>query len=805
MPKAALFCLTLMLAPGTMARAEDPSGPASLLFEASDLPGLARGFAVPRDGEYTVKVWGGNTWRWALAAEGPAITLTLQPMGGNGKPSWEVLGKVQLGADRPATLVVLPVPAVIEPEDPKEGPRPSSPAFVSLSTDPGFTPTRALELIRGNLGSTTPPIDRRRAEVRTNQEGADFQPPDSPGAWRDRSRAVREQLLVTLGLWPMPPRTDLHPRITGTLERDGYAIDKLVLETFPGFTLSGNLYRPTQPAGRRPLVLCPHGHWPEGRVKPDVQSRCVRLAQLGCVVYLYDMVGYADNKPFGHAFLNDRLRRWGLSLTGLQTWNSIRALDYLTARSDVDAARVAVTGESGGATQTLLLTAIDDRVKVSAPVVMVSDGFQGGCVCENAAGLRLGTDNVEVAALAAPRPMKLVGASGDWTARTMTNAFPSLLLVYGQVGTTDRISADVFDFPHNYNRTSRDAVYAFLGKWLLGVDDPSSTREGSVKVETPEDLYTFTPANPYPADARTPDQLEADLIKILGRQLDGLAPGTSAAAWEAAHDKLSTALRVRVGIESPTPREATSREVRRLARDGLRIAHHVVGRKAAGDRIPVLRIDPAHPSGKLTVLFTARGKADLTTPGGQPTPMAKALLDRGQSVVGFDPLLIGESLDPAAPVVARPSTVHFDTYNPSLAADRAQDLATVLAWARSLPGVREVSLVAGAGLGPLTLLARPALGGLARTAIDLGEFDFGDGSKPVPIGLDLPGALQFGGLKAAAALAAPAPLWISRPGQAFDAAWPTRAYALAGSPEQLRIEQGPPDPGAVARWIDSGE
>ena len=109
---------------------------------------------------------------------------------------------------------------------------------------------------------------------------------------------------------------------------------------------------------------------------------------------------------------------------------------------------------------------------------MVSDSFQGGCVCENAAGLRLGTDNVEFAALAAPRPMILVGASGDWTAKTMTNAFPAIRGVYSLIGSTGRIEAAVFDFPHNYNQTSRNAVYAFMGRWLLGIEDPASTREG---------------------------------------------------------------------------------------------------------------------------------------------------------------------------------------------------------------------------------------------------------------------------------------------------------------------------------------
>ncbi len=137
-------------------------------------------------------------------------------------------------------------------------------------------------------------------------------------------------------------------------------------------------------------------------MNPEVQQRCIRWAKLGCVVFMYDMVGYNDSKPFTHAFLNDRLRRWGLSLPTLQTWNSIRALDWLTSLPDVDPARIGCTGESGGGTQTFLLTALDDRIKVSAPVVMVSDTFQGGCVCENAAGLRHGTDNVEFAAHVRP-------------------------------------------------------------------------------------------------------------------------------------------------------------------------------------------------------------------------------------------------------------------------------------------------------------------------------------------------------------------------------------------------------------------
>src|SRR5262249_26315169 len=152
--------------------------------------------------------------------------------------------------------------------------------------------------------------------------------------------------------------------------------------------------------------------------------------------------------------------------------------DWLTSLPDVDPALVGCTGESGGGTQTFLLTAIDDRVKVAAPVVMVSDWFQGGCACENCAGLRVGTDNIEIAALTAPRPLKLVGATGDWPAKTMTNAYPAIRSVYALHGRPDRVSADVFNFPHNYNQTSRNAVYPFLARWLLGVDDSQATLEG---------------------------------------------------------------------------------------------------------------------------------------------------------------------------------------------------------------------------------------------------------------------------------------------------------------------------------------
>src|SRR5262249_49492205 len=155
------------------------------------------------------------------------------------------------------------------------------PALLWLSSGAKSVTEPVLDLLRGRIVSLEPPNDFRRARARTNDQGADFQAPASAEAWRDRAAHLREQMLVSLGLWPMFEKTPLHPKVYGKLERGDYTIEKVVLETFPGFTLSGNLYRPAAHAGTVPGLLCPHGHWDDGRMNPEVQMRCIRWAKLG--------------------------------------------------------------------------------------------------------------------------------------------------------------------------------------------------------------------------------------------------------------------------------------------------------------------------------------------------------------------------------------------------------------------------------------------------------------------------------------------------------------------------------------------
>ena len=791
------FVLTLCVAAGPWTFVSDGPTEPALLTTASELHGGDVRFNPAEAADYDVSFWGDRANGWRVGLEDDV--LTIRSLGSDDPvdaklPAWSVVGTLNLEAGRSIAIRV----ENPEADDSTPGPVPTLLAIQKSGTSP---PESALDVLRGRIHVAAPSPDDRRMSARTNEVGVDYEPPDSLNAWNMRADQLRRQLRVTLGLVPELPRPPLNVEFRERLDRDGYTIENVVLETLPGFFLSGSLYRPTATSdGPRPAILCPHGHYEVGRMHPDVQMRCIRWAKLGCVVFVYDMVGYNDSEPFGHDFQDPRLELWGLNLATLQTWNSLRAVDFLATLPDVDATRIGCTGSSGGATQTILLTALEPRIRASAPVVMVSEGYQGGCFCENAPGLRVGTDNVEIAALAAPRPLKLVGATGDWTVNTTSVVLPKLRSVYELFGAPDLIEANVFTYPHNYNKTSREAVYPFLARHLLGLDDPESTREGEQSAENASVLLAFDDEHPRPSDARTPAQLESDLIRQRSEAIGRLAPGDDPVHWGAAREVLDAIRTVRVGIEVPAGQGIEAVAVRRADREGQVIEHWRLTRPEAGDAIPVVRISPRDGGRGSVILSLDDGKAGLIAPDGSFRPIVRELLDHGLAVIGYDPLFVGESFDAADPQSDRAPGEHVSTYNRTLAGERLQDLATVSAWAASEADWAAVHLIAEGDSAALAILARPSLPMLGRSALMLDEPGPNTDDEPLPNGLALPGLFQFGGLPAAAALCAPSPLWIGGANSELEG-WPGRAYRLAGAESQLRITAEPASPADLASWI----
>lgn len=325
--------------------------------------------------------------------------------------------------------------------------------------------------------------------------------------WEKRAEIIREGLIKGMKYDQMPKAgNDFKTIIHSTREMDGYIVENIAIESFPGFYITGNLYRPLKTDKKCPAILSPHGHWDDRRMSEDVQKRCACFARMGAVVFAYDMIGYGDSKQVSH--------KMPVALL-LQTYNGKRVIDYLVSRPDVDAEKIGITGESGGGTQTIMLTALDNRIKVSVPVVMVSAYFFGGCTCESGMPVHKSdhhqTNNVEIAALAAPRPMLLISDGGDWTKNTPRIEMPYLQKVYALYGAESKI--DNAHFPgerHGYEASKRFPVYNFFDEYL-GLNagilyGEKGFDESFVTVLSKEELCVFNDKQPFPANALKGDE-----------------------------------------------------------------------------------------------------------------------------------------------------------------------------------------------------------------------------------------------------------------------------------------------------------
>jgi dienelactone hydrolase len=476
--------------------------------------------------------------------------------------------------------------------------------------------------------------------------------------WEQRRLHLRRQMLFAAGLDPMPEKTPLHAQIFGRVRTKDCTIEKVLLETMPGYYLGGNLYRPLNAAGKHPAVLNPHGHWTYGRLENQPlysgPSLGANLARQGYVVFAWDMVGYNDTIQTPHAFGTPAEQLWSFGPYGLQLWNSIRALDFVSELTDVDPSRIAMTGASGGATQTISLAAVDDRIQFYAPVNMISSYMQGGDFCENAPGLRLGTNNVEIAAMIAPKPLLMVSATGDWTKNTPTEEYPAIRRIYELYGKPENVETIQLDAPHNFNRENREAVYRFFAKHILHAPDAGQFREKSADIQQLQNMLALS-GRALPPNAISYNQLFAE--------------------WKrrAAPADLSLAL------AAEWPREVIS-------------DNKALSRPDIGDRVPYSFTEG---SGMPALIV---GGTPKDAPAGRPALRIEVFKTRDHSAK------------------------HFESFNKSDDQLRVQDILTALAWLHGkYPGPVELIGV-GTAAGVWCEFAAAVAPVPVRLHIDIGAF-----------------------------------------------------------------------------------
>ncbi len=337
--------------------------------------------------------------------------------------------------------------------------------------------------------------------------------------WEVRKTELRKCFLEQLRLSPLPRKTALNAIYTPIRKFDGYTVENVAIETLPGVYLCGSLYRPSKGKGPFPAILSPHGHFSSndlnqyGRYRPEQQYRCAMLARMGGVVFSYEMFAWGESL----LQVEKEVHKTGLALT-MQTLNSIRVIDFLTSLPYVDQKRIGITGESGGGTQSFLVTALDERITVSVPVVMVSSYFFGGCACESGLPIHscsdMGTNNAEIAAMASPRPMLVVSDGSDWTQDVPAIEFPYLQKVYALYGKKDNVeNVHLINEAHDYGISKRMAMYDFMAR-NLGLDikavkdKAGKIDESRVTIEKYDAMLVFGKDGKLPANAvKGPDAI----------------------------------------------------------------------------------------------------------------------------------------------------------------------------------------------------------------------------------------------------------------------------------------------------------
>ena len=563
--------------------------------------------------------------------------------------------------------------------------------------------------------------------------------------WLGRAHELREHILVSTSLWPPPTKTPLNPVLGQPIRKDGYSVQSVVLETLPGFYLTGSLYLPLDGTAPFPAVLSPHGHWSNGRLentlKASVPGRAINFVLQGYVVLTYSMIGYNETaEVLPHRFENPQQELWGFGAMGLQLWNSIRALDFLTSRDEVDVKRIGLTGASGGATQAFMLTAIDPRIRVAAPVNMISAHFQGGCICENAPLLRLHTSNIEIAALAAPRPLLMVSTSGDWTKDTPEIEFPAIRSIYKLFSATHQVSNIHLNYEHNYNQESREAVYSWFSRWLLNRDRVLNERTFQVEEDTAMTAQ-------FPNSPLDLEELFKQFTQRSQRQIEEAKPNN----WSEIYS-----YRQHFGVA-----------LKHILEPSAYTTPHMEELRPGG-------ITEAAPA--VLVVYPKGSSLSL-----EDRQLIEDYRRKNWLVFLLRPPATDDSFSPSQEVRYR------STYNATFASQRINEIRIAGTELLAQPEIHRLDLIGLQEAGPWVLMARATMSEVDRTVVDFNTAAW-ESDEAYLANFFVPLVRRAGDFRTAAVMIVPADLTLRNTEKSPLRSWFKQVYKAAGAAKLLHLE-----------------
>ncbi|VAX42690.1 conserved hypothetical protein-putative secreted protein [hydrothermal vent metagenome] len=689
------------------------------------------------------------------------------------------------------------------------------------------------------------PEDSRLKPLKNLQGDHLFVAPQSKAEWKRRSEKLRRRLKVANGLWLPPSKTPLNAKVYGKISRSGFTVEKVHFESLPGHFVTGLLFRPATKSktGKHPAILSPHGHWGGGRKydsgkrkvlwaivngeerfeesgRTPIVARAVQLARMGCVVFAIDMLGYADSVQIpvevSHRYGIDKKRRtefetkknWGFfstqaelrqqNIMGLQTWNCIRGLDFLSSLKDVDSKRLGVTGCSGGGTQTILTCAIDPRPVVSFPQGMVSTSMQGGCVCENASLLRIGRGNVELAALFAPKPQAMTSAN-DWTKEMETKGFPELKQVYFLLGKKENVDMrKMTHFKHNYNYVTRAYMYDWMNRHLkLGLKTPIV--EADFKRLSIEEQNVWDKEHPSPkSDKNHERKILKWITEQSNKQLAALTP-KNATSFKEYQRVVGGAVDIIIGRGLPKATEISRKKVWKKDQGDYYEFGDLLRNTKQGEEFPVISFFPKKkPWNKHVIIWVdGEGKSGMYAKDGTPQKAIQNFIANGFAVIGADLFMQGEFLKDGKPIAQasvvnnpRPSASYTFGYNHTLCAKRVHDVLTLITFVHNYKRKPvKVHLVAVNNtvnnVGVIAAAARAQAGSaIDKAIINTQGFRFESLTTYRDVNF-LSGIVKYGDLPALLALSAPQPLWLVGEQEKIPAVVEA-CYQATGKPKNIR-------------------